>query len=38
MWIGNNVTGIFQDQFDVLNGLEQMIKDNVMTKFEVICA
>jgi hypothetical protein len=31
MWIGNDVTGFFQDQFDVVNGLEQMTEDNVMT-------
>jgi hypothetical protein len=31
MWIGNDVTGIFQDQFDVLNGLQQMTENNVMT-------
>jgi hypothetical protein len=31
MWIGNDVKGSFQDQFDVLSGLEEMIEDNVMT-------
>jgi hypothetical protein len=31
MWIGNDVTGSFQDQSDELNGLEQMIEDKVMT-------
>jgi hypothetical protein len=31
MWIGNNVTGIFQDQFDVLCGLEQLIEHDVLT-------
>jgi hypothetical protein len=31
MWNGNDVTEIFQDQFDVLCGLEEMIEDIVMT-------
>jgi hypothetical protein len=31
MWIGNDVTGSIQAQFDVLYGLEQMIEDNVIT-------
>jgi hypothetical protein len=31
MWIGNDVTGIIKEQFDVINGLEQIIEDNVMT-------
>jgi hypothetical protein len=31
MWIGKDVTGSFQDQFDVLCGLEQMIEVDVMT-------
>jgi hypothetical protein len=31
MWIGNYVTGRFQEQFHVLCGLEQMIEDNVIT-------
>jgi hypothetical protein len=29
--IGKNVTGSFHEQFEVLCGLEQMIKDDVMT-------
>jgi hypothetical protein len=37
MWIGKNVTGIFQDQFEVQCGLEQMIQDDVFTLFEVLC-
>jgi hypothetical protein len=36
MRIGNFGTGKFQDQFEVLCGLEQMVGDNVMTEFEVI--
>jgi hypothetical protein len=35
MWIVKDVSGSFQDQFDVLYGLEQMIQDDVLTKFEV---
>jgi hypothetical protein len=31
MWIGNDVTGSSQDQFDILCGLEKMIEDNIMT-------
>jgi hypothetical protein len=31
MWIGNDVTRSFQDQIDVLCGLEQKIKDDVVT-------
>jgi hypothetical protein len=30
------VTGSFQDQIEVLCGLEQLVEDNVMTEFEVI--
>jgi hypothetical protein len=30
MWIGNDVTGRFHDQFEVLCGLEQMIQDDVL--------
>jgi hypothetical protein len=37
MWIGNDATGSFKDTRDVKCGLEQMIVDNVMTNFEVIC-
>jgi hypothetical protein len=36
MRIGNFVTGSFQDSFEALCGLEQMVEDNVMTEFEVI--
>jgi hypothetical protein len=36
MWIGKNVRGSFHDQFEELCELKQMIKDDVMTKFEVI--
>jgi hypothetical protein len=31
MWIGMDVTGSFQVQFEVICGLEQMIKDDFMT-------
>jgi hypothetical protein len=31
MWIGNDVTGSFLDQFEVLYGLEQMMEDDGMT-------
>jgi hypothetical protein len=31
MWIGNDVTGSIQVQFDVLCGLEKMIEDNDIT-------
>jgi hypothetical protein len=31
MFIGNDVTGSFHDQFEVLCELEQMIEDDVMT-------
>jgi hypothetical protein len=31
VWIGNEVTGRFHEQFEVLCGLEQMIEDDVMT-------
>jgi hypothetical protein len=36
MRIGNFVTGIFQDQIEVLYGLEQMVENSVMTEFEEI--
>jgi hypothetical protein len=36
MWIGNDVAGSFHVKFEVLCGLEQMIEDDVMTKFEVV--
>jgi hypothetical protein len=31
MWIRNHVRGSFQDQFDVICGLVEMIEDNVIT-------
>jgi hypothetical protein len=31
MWIGMDVTGRFQDQFELLCELEQMIEDDIMT-------
>jgi hypothetical protein len=31
MWIGKDVKGSFQDQFEVICGLEQMINDDFMT-------
>jgi hypothetical protein len=31
MWIGKDVTGSFQDQFEVIYGLEQMINDDFKT-------
>jgi hypothetical protein len=37
MWTGNDVTGSDHDQFEEICGLEQMINDDVMIKFEVIC-
>jgi hypothetical protein len=37
MWFGKDVAGNFQDQFEVLCGLEQMIHEEVMTKYEVHC-
>jgi hypothetical protein len=37
MWIGEDVTGRFHDKFEVQCGLEQMIEDDVMTKYEVLC-
>jgi hypothetical protein len=30
MWIGNDVTASCRDQFELINGLEQMIEDDVM--------
>jgi hypothetical protein len=35
MWIGTDVRGSIHDHFEVLYGLDQMIEDDVMTKFEV---
>jgi hypothetical protein len=37
MWIGKNVARSFQDKFEVLSGLKEMIEDNVVTEFELIC-
>jgi hypothetical protein len=31
MWNGKDVTGSFQDQFEVKCGIEHMIEDNVIT-------
>jgi hypothetical protein len=31
MWIGMDVTGSFHNQFEELCGLEQMIKDYIIT-------
>jgi hypothetical protein len=36
MWIGNYMTGRFHDQFETLCGLNQMMEEDVMTKYEVI--
>jgi hypothetical protein len=37
MWIGKYMTGRFNDKFEVLCGLDQMMEEDVMTKYEVIC-
>jgi hypothetical protein len=37
MWIGNDVTGSFQDQFDVLYGFNQMLEDADTTELNVLC-
>jgi hypothetical protein len=37
MKIGKDVTGNVHDNFEVLFGLEQKIKDDIMTTFEVPC-
>jgi hypothetical protein len=37
MWIGKDVTVRYHDQFEVQCELEQMIEDDVMTKYEEIC-
>jgi hypothetical protein len=37
IFIRNDLTGNFHDQFEVLCGLEEMIDDDVMTWFDVIC-
>jgi hypothetical protein len=36
MWIGKDVTGSFHDTFELLCGLDQMLEEDVMTKYEVI--
>jgi hypothetical protein len=36
MWIGKDVTGSFHDQFELLCGLDQVMDDEVMTKYKVI--
>jgi hypothetical protein len=35
MWIGIYVTGSFQDQYELLCELEQMIKDDALTYFKL---
>jgi hypothetical protein len=37
MCIGNDMAGSIHDKFEVICGLEQMIEDDVMTKYEWIC-
>jgi hypothetical protein len=37
MWIGKDMTGSFHDKFEVMFGLDQMMEEEVMTKYEVIC-
>jgi hypothetical protein len=37
MWIGKDVRGSFHDIFELLCGLDQMMEEDVMTKYEVIC-
>jgi hypothetical protein len=36
MCIGKDIIGRYHKKYMVLCGLEQMIKDDVMTKFEVL--
>jgi hypothetical protein len=36
MWIGKYLTGRFNDKFEELCGLEQMIEDDVIALFDVI--
>jgi hypothetical protein len=36
MWTGKDVTGRFYDKSEVICGLEQVIEDDIMTKFEAI--
>jgi hypothetical protein len=33
MWTGMDVRGSLHDQFEIICGLEQMVEDDVMTKF-----
>jgi hypothetical protein len=37
MWAGKNVRGLFHDQFEVICGLVQTIKDDVTTYFDELC-
>jgi hypothetical protein len=37
MWIGMDVSGSFQDQYDVICGLEQMIQNDALTLIEGHC-
>jgi hypothetical protein len=37
MWIAKDVAGSFHDKFEVICGLEQKIKDDIMTTFEEFC-
>jgi hypothetical protein len=37
MWIGKDVTVRYHDQFEVLCELKQMIEDDVMTKYILVC-
>jgi hypothetical protein len=37
MWIGKHVRVIIHDQIEVLCETDQMIEDDVKTKFEVLC-
>jgi hypothetical protein len=37
MWIGIDLIGNFHEQFEVICELEQMIGDDVLTKYELLC-
>jgi hypothetical protein len=37
MWIGKYVTGSFHDKFEVLFGLDLMMEDDVLKKFQGLC-
>jgi hypothetical protein len=37
MWIGKDITGSFHDKLEVICGIGQMMYDDVMTLFEVLC-